>query len=53
MGNAQQGAILDGNGKWSSKAWVINGPLLPACTTGIALDQSQVHGVRKSGRAEH
>ena len=53
MGNAQQGAILDGDGKYSSKAWVINGPWSPVCTTGIALDRSQVHGVRKSGRGEH
>ena len=35
MGNAQQCVILDGNGKYSSKAWVINGPWSPACTTGI------------------
>ena len=30
MGNAQQGAILDGDGKYSSKAWVINSTLV-AC----------------------
>ena len=53
METAQQGAILDGDGKYSTKAWVINGPWLPACTTGIALHGSQVHGVRKSGRGEH
>ena len=53
MGNTQQGAILDGKGKYSSKAWVINGPWSPACTTGIAFDRSQVHGVRKSGHGEH
>ena len=33
MGDAQQGAILDGE----AKASAINGPWSPACTTGIAL----------------
>ena len=53
MGKAQQGAVLDDDGKHSCKAWVITGPWSPACTTGIALDGSQVHGVWKGGCGEH
>ena len=38
MENTQHGAIHDIDGKYSSKAWVINVPWSPPCTTGIALD---------------
>ena len=41
--NTEQGAVPDGNGKHASKAWVINEPSLPACTTGSALDGGQVY----------
>ena len=53
MRNAQQRAVLDGDGTHLSEAWGINGTWSPAATTGIALDGSQVHWVWKSGGGEH
>ena len=45
MGNAEQGAVLDGNGTHFSKAWGMDGPWSLAYTTGIPLDGGQVYGV--------